>query len=180
MNAQDLFKIRYRSAGRPETGYWKNAFEYCRGLCRPNSNTTVHENAYLSDSHFCFSASGKPFSPGPQRPTLPDEITVVSGEAGQSCTQACQTKNQRCSEEHLKLLNNCNWLRDHFGCEAGCETDSDMQGFERPAYVSQSAIKKDNPSMCLLSEATGEFGFSCEAKRQNTLRLCACAPIPVQ
>ena len=43
---------------RPETGHWGSVFEYCRGKCRTSSKSTVHENAYLSPLHHCFSASG--------------------------------------------------------------------------------------------------------------------------
>ena len=43
---------------RPETGRWGSVFEYCRNKCRTSSKSTVHENAYLSPQHHCFSASG--------------------------------------------------------------------------------------------------------------------------
>eukprot|EP01024_Parvocaulis_polyphysoides_P057238 TRINITY_DN60801_c0_g1_i1.p1 TRINITY_DN60801_c0_g1~~TRINITY_DN60801_c0_g1_i1.p1 ORF type:complete len:304 (+),score=7.74 TRINITY_DN60801_c0_g1_i1:36-914(+) len=175
--ATNLYKIRNRSAGRSETGYWKTPFEYCRGQCRPNSNTTVHENAFLSENHFCFSENGKPLTPGPTRENLPPWVTVLSTETGQSCTQACTGRNLYCSEEHLRLLNNCNWLRNFFGCEAGCEPQSgSTQGFDQPSYMVPAAIKKDNPSMCLLNSGGG-LTFSCEGKRQNAQRLCTCVSV---
>ncbi|KAK9814096.1 hypothetical protein WJX72_000564 [[Myrmecia] bisecta] len=61
----------FRSNGRPETGRWNSAFEYCRGKCRTTSRSTVHENAYLDTHHHCFSESGKPTTPGPPTPKLP-------------------------------------------------------------------------------------------------------------
>jgi hypothetical protein len=46
---------------RPETGHWASTFEYCRNKCRTSSKSTVHENAYLSTFHHCFSAAGATF-----------------------------------------------------------------------------------------------------------------------
>ena len=48
---------------RPETGLWATTFEYCRNKCRTSSKSTVHENAYLSTYHHCFSATGAPHTP---------------------------------------------------------------------------------------------------------------------
>ena len=47
---------------REETGHWETPFEFCKGKCRTTSRSTVHENAYLSPRHHCFSASGTPLS----------------------------------------------------------------------------------------------------------------------
>lgn len=44
---------------RDETGRWQNAFQYCRGKCRTNSHSTVHENAYLASNVYCYSAMGE-------------------------------------------------------------------------------------------------------------------------
>ena len=67
----------------------------------------------------CFCA-GKPTTPAPPTPEVPPFISVVLGSAGQSCTALCQGAGRRCAQEHLAALNNCNILRQHFACEAGC------------------------------------------------------------
>ncbi|BBN68115.1 hypothetical protein Prudu_285S000300 [Prunus dulcis] len=41
---------------KPATaGKYSNVFDFCAGRCRHNSESVVHENAYLSDFHHCFS-----------------------------------------------------------------------------------------------------------------------------
>ena len=47
---------------RPETGAWADVFGYCQDRCRTSSKSTVHENAYLSASHHCYSKSGEAIS----------------------------------------------------------------------------------------------------------------------
>ena len=59
-------------------------------------------------------------TPAPPTPEVPTFISVVQGSAGQSCTALCQGVGRRCAQEHLAALNNCNILRQHFACEAGC------------------------------------------------------------
>lgn len=37
---------------------WTDAFDYCRSLCRTNSKSTVHENAYVQQlDHHCYGPS---------------------------------------------------------------------------------------------------------------------------
>ncbi|KAK9918118.1 hypothetical protein WJX75_001411 [Coccomyxa subellipsoidea] len=67
------------SCATPETGQWANTFEYCRNKCRTSSKSTVHENAYLSTFHHCFSSSGKPTTAAPPTPPIPESVTVVLG-----------------------------------------------------------------------------------------------------
>jgi len=50
-------------SSRPETGQWATTFDYCRGKCRTSSNSTVHENAYLMQDRYCFSALGASLLP---------------------------------------------------------------------------------------------------------------------
>ena len=71
-----------------------------------------------------YSRAGKPTTPAPPTPELPSFVTVVIGSAGQSCTALCQGTGRVCAQEHLAALNNCNILRQHFACEAGCVPNS--------------------------------------------------------
>ncbi|KAK9138815.1 hypothetical protein Sjap_009409 [Stephania japonica] len=36
-------------------GAYMSVFYYCAGRCRHNSESVVHENAYIIDFHHCFS-----------------------------------------------------------------------------------------------------------------------------
>ena len=64
--------------------------------------------------------AGKPTTPAPPTPEIPQFVSVVLGSAGESCTALCEGAGRKCAEEHLASLNNCNVLREHFACEAGC------------------------------------------------------------
>ena len=69
----------------------------------------------------CFiSPAGKPTTPAPPTPEIPQFVAVVLGSAGESCAALCEGAGRRCAAEHLASLNNCNVLREHFACEAGC------------------------------------------------------------
>ncbi|XP_075504879.1 uncharacterized protein LOC142542244 isoform X2 [Primulina tabacum] len=37
-----------------KSGLYGNVFYFCAGRCRHNSESVVHENAYLSEYHHCF------------------------------------------------------------------------------------------------------------------------------
>lgn len=170
--AKDLIKSQTRSAGRAETGYWDSVFELCKGKCRTTAHSTVHENAYLSGLHHCFSESGKPTTPGPPLLELPKGLTAVPAAKGQSCTAACENANHACSLSGFRYLNDCNMLRQHFACEAGCDADS---GLEQPSYMVASAPKLQRPTICRvldLQSPTSEFG--CDGVHANAQRLCPC------
>ncbi|CAL5226902.1 g9775 [Coccomyxa viridis] len=170
-NAPADLTTAYRGPDRPETGTWADVFAYCQDRCRTSSKSTVHENAYLSPSHHCYSKSGKPMTPAPPTPEVPTFISVVQGSAGQSCTALCQGVGRRCAQEHLAALNNCNILRQHFPCEAGCEPEPSAT--DAPAYVEASAPKQQRPTMCLTQDEKA-LSFSCDAAQANQQRLCAC------
>lgn len=59
-NAQELMKTQFRIHHHPTTGKWDDAFQYCMGKCRTHKRSTVHENAFIDDRHFCFSDSSRP------------------------------------------------------------------------------------------------------------------------
>ncbi|EIE18996.1 hypothetical protein COCSUDRAFT_31544 [Coccomyxa subellipsoidea C-169] len=161
----------HRAPDRPETGLWPSVFEYCRNKCRTSSKSTVHENAYLSPFHHCFSSSGKPTTAAPPTPPIPKSVTVVLGSAGQSCNALCESTGRRCAQQHLASLNNCNVLREHYACEAGCEPDSGTA--DAPIYVNASAPKQQRPTICLTMDSKVNQ-FSCEATSASNHRLCPC------
>ncbi len=58
--AAELAPTTPKFARMAAAGTWGNAFEYCSGICRSHGRSTVHENAYISDRHHCFSRLGRP------------------------------------------------------------------------------------------------------------------------
>eukprot|EP00913_Durusdinium_trenchii_P013555 g12725.t1 len=66
----------------------------------------------------------------------------------------------------LFFLNDCNLLRKHFPCEAGC---AHQVGKELPVYVPDEF--QPTYRQCLLTFISP---MNCEAKHSSTSRLCAC------
>jgi hypothetical protein len=91
---------------------------------------------------------------------------------GVSCSAACAAQGKACVPGALTSLNNCDYLRALFPCEAGCEAGS---GAELPAYLSGAVA--DASTMCRTNGAGGAAaGQTCEAAAVNTRRLCPCGP----
>lgn len=70
-----------------------SVFEYCKGRCRHNSRSVVHENAYISENHHCF-APLPPVHDTGTGGTQSDEgslegVVVSVGMVGQSCDSVC-------------------------------------------------------------------------------------------
>eukprot|EP00884_Botryococcus_braunii_P014338 jgi/Botrbrau1/22905/Bobra.0065s0057.1 len=170
-DAANLYKQMYRSPDRAETGYWDSPFEYCRGKCRTTSRSTVHENAYLAPAHHCFSSSGKPRTVEPPTPELAPGTQVLAGARGASCETACSAAGGSCLVSQLAAINNCNILRDHFACEAGCAMGGEA---EHPGYMVAATPKQDRPTMCFTLNSS-KAAFSCSTLNTNSQRLCACS-----
>ncbi|KAM5570031.1 hypothetical protein ABKV19_017179 [Rosa sericea] len=47
--------LEVKIAKPASAGKYSSVFDFCAGRCRHNSESVVHENAYLSDFHHCFS-----------------------------------------------------------------------------------------------------------------------------
>ncbi len=105
-------------------------------------------------------------------------VRVIMSEQGESCDHACSSnaKKQKCSTEALQVLNTCDSLREHVGCEAGCEAASSKEGGgdgrHLPAYVDGNAPKAQRPAMCFTAAPGAVLG--CSEKDAQSRRLCAC------
>lgn len=161
----------------PETGHWPTPFDYCAGKCRPTSVVTAHENEYIDAAHFCFSKSGRPHTHAAHPPPpLPPNAVVVAADAGASCAAACEaTGGLECGDP--APVADCNALRGHFGCEAGCEEPVDDAGaaLPGPAYVESGADKNIRPALCVLPRPGGDRA-ACDAATGAVRRLCVCVP----
>ncbi len=67
-------------------------------------------------------------------------------------------------------------LRQHFACEAGCDSDN---GLEQPSYMVASAPKLQRPTICRVMDLQSPSSeFSCDGVHTNVQRLCPClAPV---
>ena len=115
-------------------------------------------------------AAAAPVVAGTSR--LPSSRTVVVGQRGEACEEACARYQPglRCHLHGLSALNTCDVLREHRidGCNGGCDVS---RGVDQPAYVDAKAPAESRPNACLVN--SGEL--SCEGKHPLTSRLCACA-----
>ncbi|CAK9001972.1 unnamed protein product [Durusdinium trenchii] len=91
---------------------------------------------------------------------------VVAGARGLSCDEVCKLRGSSCDKMQLFFLNDCNLLRKHFPCEAGC---AHQVGKELPVYVPDEF--QPTYRQCLLTFISP---MNCEAKHSSTSRLCAC------
>lgn len=168
----DVWAAALRATGRPDTGHWSTLFDFCRGKCRTSSNSTVHENDYVSARHYCYSENGRPLVA--PLPSLPAEgVTLQRSAKGEDCDAACKrVGNLVCMADHFPHANNCNLLRLHLTCQAGCEVS---EGLDQPSYVVPDAPKSHRPTMCFINDpATATF--TCNGSHAHTERLCPCAP----
>eukprot|EP00268_Persea_americana_P044330 TRINITY_DN44805_c0_g1_i5.p1 TRINITY_DN44805_c0_g1~~TRINITY_DN44805_c0_g1_i5.p1 ORF type:complete len:278 (-),score=31.10 TRINITY_DN44805_c0_g1_i5:250-1083(-) len=152
-------------------GTYGSVFDFCAGRCRHNSASVVHENAYASDFHHCFSlptnSSGATDTPSEARLT---GITVVIGRQGESCNSVCKAKGQSCVPNKLLVLNTCELLQKYMTCKGACLASI---GGDQPAEVVDDAPNHLNPGACLYSQS--QAMLSCDGSHQHTRRLCPCA-----
>lgn len=150
---------------------YESVFDYCAGRCRHSSESVVHENAYLSDFHHCFSL---PSNSSVANSTLTEArlngINVVAGRQGESCSSVCKSRGQSCVPNKLVVLNHCDIIQKYMSCKGGCLASV---GTDQPAEVVYDAPKYMNPESCLYTET--QSILSCDGSHQHTRRLCPCA-----
>jgi hypothetical protein len=119
-------------------------------------------------------------------------VVIVAAPAGSTCSAACETAPGgplTCDQAaSAAALSDCNALRSHFPCEAGClAADADGTA-PAPAYVLPGAAKALHPATCLTlavedeeEEGGAKAGASapppppdCDAAVADMRRLCAC------
>nr|CAB3491455.1 unnamed protein product [Digitaria exilis] len=112
---EDVLKLK---VAKPVTaGTYTDVFDFCMGRCRHSSASVVlpflpplgvHENAYASDFHHCFSqkqnASGSTESSSVSKLL---GINVLVGRPGESCSMVCKVRGQSCVPSRLSVLNKC-------------------------------------------------------------------------
>ncbi|XP_078150160.1 glycosyltransferase family protein isoform X2 [Carex rostrata] len=152
-------------------GTYASAFDYCAGRCRHNSASVVHENAYASDFHHCFSLHQNSSEPKESKTEASlTGIDVLVGRPGESCESVCRSRGQSCLSNMLSLLNQCDILQKYMRCKNGCYVS---MGADQPAEVAEDAPSHLNPGACLYTQM--EERLFCEGSHQHTRRLCPCA-----
>ncbi|XP_050212438.1 uncharacterized protein LOC126664189 isoform X2 [Mercurialis annua] len=166
---EEVMKLKI---AKPVTaGTYTSIFEFCAGRCRHNSESVVHENAYLSDFHHCFSLrSNSTAANYTQLEARLVGINVVIGRQGESCDTACKSSGQSCVLNKLLVLNQCDILQKYMSCKGACLAS---MGTDQPAEVVDDAPKDLNPGACLYTRT--QSMLSCDGSHRHTRRLCPCA-----
>ncbi|KAF3643892.1 putative tetrapyrrole-binding protein, chloroplastic [Capsicum annuum] len=153
-------------------GTYSSIFDFCTGRCRHNSESVVHENAYLSEFHHCFSI---PFNSSSSDSNVQTEvrlagINIVIGTRGESCDTVSKSSGQSCVPNKFQLLNQCEMMHKYLSCKGGCLSSV---GADQPAEVVDDAPRDLNPGACLYTSQVNML--SCDGSHQHTKRLCPCA-----
>ncbi|XP_010413700.1 PREDICTED: uncharacterized protein LOC104699975 [Camelina sativa] len=163
--------VKVKVAKPATAGTYKTVFDFCSGRCRHNSESVVHENAYHSEFHHCFSltsnASGANLT---QVETRLLGIDVIVGSQGDSCDAVCKSRGQLCVMNKLSLLNQCDVMKRYMTCKGSCLASA---GADQPAEVVEDAPRDLYPGACLYTRT--ESMLSCDGSHQHTRRLCPCA-----
>lgn len=150
---------------------YASVFDYCAGRCRHSSESVVHENAYISDFHHCFSL---PSNSSSKNGTLIEArlngVDVVVGRQGESCNSVCKLRGQSCVPNKLVVLNHCDVIQKYMSCKGSCLASV---GSDQPAEVVYDAPIHLSPGSCLYTQT--QSILSCDGSHQHTRRLCPCA-----
>ncbi|GAQ77643.1 hypothetical protein KFL_000020040 [Klebsormidium nitens] len=156
-------------AHQPSAKPFDTVFALCQSRCRSNSDSVVHENAYKSDLHHCYSLAGG----GENASSVDGEhFKGEVSEPGQSCEETCAGRSMQCLAAALRTINTCDWLKQFFTCDGGCSVSA---GADQPAEVVDDAPPHQRPGACLVNE--NEETLSCEGRHPMTRRLCPCAAV---
>ncbi|KAG6393682.1 hypothetical protein SASPL_147927 [Salvia splendens] len=180
-------------------GIYGNIFDYCAGRCRHNSESVVHENAYMSEFHHCFSiptnssgsvietiAYANGFLLFPY--TYLDKEDLVTPSASLMENLVCPTSSLylitvKCKRSYVQCklfliallvseLFSCITIRikKYMSCKGACLSSV---GADQPAEVVDDAPTYLNPGACLYTER--QSTLSCDGSHSHTRRLCPCA-----
>eukprot|EP00850_Spirogloea_muscicola_P022992 SM000322S12509 [mRNA] locus=s322:33883:35979:- [translate_table: standard] len=163
------FALKAMRAKQPSAGTYQSVFEYCRGQCRHNSLSVVHENAYARPDHHCFRPLEIKADDAAANEDELVDVSVVVASQGQSCDLACLTVGRQCGLTRLAGLNKCSVMQKHFDCRGSC---IQSLGNDQPAEVVAGAPRHQFPGACMLNSK--EAYLSCQGFHPNTRRLCPC------
>eukprot|EP00252_Welwitschia_mirabilis_P010506 TRINITY_DN2380_c0_g1_i2.p1 TRINITY_DN2380_c0_g1~~TRINITY_DN2380_c0_g1_i2.p1 ORF type:complete len:212 (+),score=31.09 TRINITY_DN2380_c0_g1_i2:268-903(+) len=160
--------LKTKVANTVTAGTYSSVFDFCAGRCRHNSASVIHENAYASEKHHCYSMQQNLTSKLQAESMMPD-ISIIIGRQGQSCTATCKSRGQTCVASRLLTLNRCGFLEKHMSCRGSCIASI---GSDQPAEVVNTAPRHLHPGACMYSKMHSVL--SCDGSHPYTRRLCPC------
>ncbi|XP_074281491.1 uncharacterized protein LOC141606306 [Silene latifolia] len=163
--------VQVKIAKAETAGTYNTVFDFCAGRCRHNSESVVHENAYVSDFHHCYSLPSN--SSGSSDKLMESKlagINIVVGRQGESCDSVCKLRGQSCVSSRILLLNECDIMQKYLNCKGGCIASL---GSDQPAEVVDDAPNNLYPGACLYTKS--QKMLSCDGLHKHTKRLCPCA-----
>ncbi|OVA04589.1 Uncharacterized protein family UPF0454 [Macleaya cordata] len=163
---QKELALQVKIAKPVTAGTYASVFDFCAGRCRHNSESVVHENAYVSEFHHCFSLPSN--SSGES--TFYTLLVTWICRQGETCNSVCRSKGQSCVPSKLAVLNKCEIMKKYLACKGSCLASI---GSDQPAEVAEDAPKHLNPGACLFTRTQGML--SCDGSHRHTRRLCPCA-----
>lgn len=161
--------IKVKVARQATAGAYRDLFDFCLGRCRHDSGSVVHENAYATEEHHCFSLPSNLSYPSSKMvgDNSLGSLSLVISRKGESCEKACKVDGQVCQSSKLSAINKCSVLQKYFSCKGAC-----VATIDQPAEVSPSAPRHLHPGACVF--ATQESALSCQSYNPHTRRLCPC------
>lgn len=163
--------VKVKIAKPITAGTYSSVFYFCAGRCRHSSESVVHENAYISEFHHCFSLPSNSSGVTEIFSELRlAGISVLVGGQGESCDSVCKSKGQSCVPGKLLVLNNCELMKKYMNCKGECIASI---GADQPAEVVEDAPLHLHPGACLYTRT--QAIPSCEGSHRHTRRLCPCA-----
>ncbi|XP_026420605.1 uncharacterized protein LOC113316665 isoform X1 [Papaver somniferum] len=168
---QQELALQVKIAKPVSAGTYASVFDFCAGRCRHSSESVVHENAYVSDFHHCFSlrSNSSGTLDGHSEARL-NGINVVIGRQGETCNSVCKSKGLSCVPSKLLVLNKCEIIQKYMKCKGSCLAS---MGSDQPAEVAEDAPRHLNPGACLFTRT--QSMLSCDGSHRHTRRLCPCA-----
>ncbi|XP_057490041.1 uncharacterized protein LOC130776028 [Actinidia eriantha] len=168
---QKELALKVKIAKPATAGTYSSVFDFCAGRCRHNSESVVHENAYVSDYHHCFSLrSNSSGATDEHMEARLAGISVIIGGQGESCDSVCKSNGQSCVPNKLVALNQCEMMQKYMRCKGACLASI---GSDQPAEVVDDAPRHLNPGACLYTRTLSML--SCDGSHRHTRRLCPCA-----
>ncbi|KAL9240646.1 hypothetical protein vseg_014842 [Gypsophila vaccaria] len=163
--------VQVKIAKAETAGTYGTVFDFCAGRCRHNSESVVHENAYVSDFHHCYYLpSNSSGSSDKQMESKLAGINIVVGRQGESCDTVCKLRGQSCVPSRILMLNECEIMQKYLNCKGGCIAS---MGSDQPAEVVDDAPNSLYPGACLYTKS--QKMLSCDGLHKHTRRLCPCA-----
>ncbi|KAL1361868.1 hypothetical protein AAHE18_03G036700 [Arachis hypogaea] len=138
---EQILKVKVAKPATART--YTSVFDYCAGRCRHSSESVVHENAYVSDFHHCFSLPSNS-SAGTNSTLLEARLNGINVVVGS--------------------------IQKYMSCKGACFSSA---GTDQPAEVVDDAPKHMNPGSCLYTQTQSMLSCDGSHQHTRRLCPCA-------